>query len=112
MGQQDSQTAGVDVLHINGAALGAGHALFRDKQDVPFLHGRSGISLADLVDVILVSDYVGFDRMAAVADAVHLDQFIFTFIMGQFIHRNVPVFLLRERKPFAAVQYFPIIKAL
>ena len=76
----------MDIFHVDSALLCAGHAFFGNEQHVAFHHGRSGICGADLVDLVPIGHYVSADRMAAVRNAVGLDDLVFSFVVGQLIH--------------------------
>ena len=39
-----------------------------------------GVFFNDVADVVLVGDDVGADGQALILDAVHLDNFVFTFV--------------------------------
>ena len=59
--QEFCQRARVDVLHRDGAALGAGNCLFGHKDDVVRLGVWLGILFDDLTYIILIGDDMGAD---------------------------------------------------
>lgn len=83
--QQHSQAAGMDIFHVD-STLCVQATLFGNEQHVAFHHGRSGICGADLVDLVLIGHYVSADRMAAVRNAVDLDDLVFpSLLVSSFI---------------------------
>ena len=67
----NGQLAGLDVLHGDGAALGAGHRLFGDKEDIPLLHLVPGILKHHVLHAVRLGDQVGLDGNALIVHAVH-----------------------------------------
>ena len=67
----DGQLAGLDVLHRDGAALGAGHRLLGNKQDVAGLHLLLGIAAHYVLHLVRLGDQVGFDGDTLVVHPVH-----------------------------------------
>ena len=67
----DSQLAGLDVLHGNGAALGTGHRLLRDKEDVSLLHPVPGVLKHHVLHAVRLSDQVGLDGDTLIVHTVH-----------------------------------------
>ena len=59
--QEFCQRARVDVLHRDGAALGAGNCLLGHKDDVVRLGVWLGILFDDLTYIILIGDDMGAD---------------------------------------------------
>ena len=80
LAQKARQRPRVDVLHRDGAALGAGHRLLGHKDDVVRAGMGLGVFFNDVADVVLVGDDVGADGQALILDAVHLDDLVFTFV--------------------------------
>ena len=83
------QLARLDVRKRNGAALRAGHALFRDEQHVAGL-GQHGLAvlLGHVKDVVLIRDQVGLDGQALIAHAVDLNDVVFPRIGVQLLFHD------------------------
>ena len=70
----------MDILHWNGAALGAGNCLFGHKDNVARFCVRLSVFFDDIADIVLVGDDMGADCKTLIFNTVYLNDFIFSFI--------------------------------